>query len=382
MSQVMNKAVHTRLENPVLIMAGGTGGHIFPGLAVAGELRQRDVDVLWLGSSHGMENTLVPKHGYPLESIAIAGLRGRGLKNLLLTPFRLLRAVVQALAVLRRHQPRSVLSMGGFAAGPGGIAAWLTRRPLVVHEQNSIPGLTNRVLAKLARRVLVGFPGAFSGRAEDAGNPVRADIHQLPDPAQRLGQRLDHSVDQRIDQAPTVNSKAINLLVLGGSQGAGSLNVTVPAALAQVSQAVCVRHQCGERHRQATTDAYAGYAIDVQVEPFIDDMACAYGWADLVICRAGALTVAELTAAGVGSLLVPFPFAVDDHQTHNAQHLVSHGAARLCPEDTLDAASLAALVNELLGAPEQLKAMAVNARQLARPEAAARVAEACLEVVS
>ncbi|MFK7955797.1 MAG: undecaprenyldiphospho-muramoylpentapeptide beta-N-acetylglucosaminyltransferase [Lysobacterales bacterium] len=366
MTDAVRHSLHSQLRRPVMIMAGGTGGHIFPGLAVAGELRQRNVDVLWLGSSHGMENTLVPQHGYAIENITIAGLRGRGLKTLLAAPFVLFRAVHQAQKLLRRYQPRCVLSMGGFAAGPGGIAAWLLRRPVVVHEQNSVPGFTNRVLAKLARRVLTGFPDAFEGACIDAGNPVRREIAELPEPAERWAQRVG----------------ALRLLVLGGSQGAASLNKTLPQALSLLPAELPIKivHQCGKNNEQQTRSAYANVGVDAQVDPFLTDMAGAYGWADLIVCRSGALTVAELAAAGVGAVLVPFPFAVDDHQTSNAQFLVELGAARVCQEAQLTPEALAAELTTLLSDRQELKDMAIRARSAARPHAAATVAAACLEV--
>ncbi len=356
----------TPLNSPVLIMAGGTGGHIFPGLAVAGKLRQRNVDVLWLGSSHGMENGLVPRFGYPMERIDITGLRGRGVLTLLLLPFRLCRAVLQAIRILNRYQPRSVLSMGGFAAGPGGLAAWLTRRPLVVHEQNSIPGLTNRVLARLARRVLSGFPSAFPGSAQHVGNPVRDDIAAAPEPQERQ----------------TGEHRPPRVLVLGGSQGAVALNTLVPQAMGGLSldPAPEIRHQCGAGREEATEQAYEQAQVHATVLPFVDDMAEAYAWADLVVCRAGALTIAEVSAMGLASLLVPYPHAVDDHQTHNASYLVKEGAARLCPEGTLTSDGLSAQLDELLSSPELLTEMARLARGLARPDAAEAVAAACLEV--
>lgn len=352
---------------PVLILAGGTGGHIFPGLAVARALRERAVPVLWLGADGGMETRLVPAAGVRLETIPVRGLRGKGGLALLAAPWRLARAVWRAIAVLRKHRPRAVISFGGFAAGPGGLAAWLLRRPLLVHEQNRVPGLTNRVLARLARRVLSGFPDSFAGiEHEHVGNPVRPEIAALPMPAARFEQR----------------GSAIRLLVLGGSQGARALNEAVPAAVAQATRegiVLDVRHQCGEALREAAERAYAEAGVAVSVEPFITDMAAAYAWADLVICRAGALTLAELCAAGLGSLLVPFPQAVDDHQTRNAEFLVAQGAARLVPQDEALASRLAESLRGLAGDRDALLRMAQLARSLAMPEAAERVAEVCLE---
>lgn len=351
---------------PVLILAGGTGGHIFPGLAVAEALRARDVPVVWLGADGAMETRLVPPAGIPLETIAVGGLRGKGILTLLRAPLTLARALWQAMAVLRRLRPRAVLSFGGYAAGPGGLCAWLLRRPLLVHEQNRAPGLTNRVLARLARRVMCGFPGSFAGRAtDDVGNPVRPAIAAIPAPEQRLAGR----------------SGPVNLLVLGGSQGAASLNRALPLALSRLAddQRPRIRHQCGERHAQACREAYAQAGVAAQVEPFIADMAQAYAWADLVVCRAGALTLAELAAAGVGSVLVPFPAAVDDHQTRNADFLAERGAARLVPEGQgFDERVLATLDPLLQDAPRRL-AMARAARAAATPDAAERVADLVIQ---
>lgn len=349
----------------VLIMAGGTGGHIFPGLAVAEALRARGVPVAWLGAAGAMETRLVPAAGIELHTLAIGGLRGKSLATLLLAPFRLLRAVFGALSLLRATKPRAVVSFGGFAAGPGGIAAVLRRTPLLVHEQNRVAGFTNRVLARFARRVLAGFPDVLD-RAEWVGNPVRAEIAALPAPEQRLSGRTGPA----------------RLLVLGGSLGAAALNRALPAALARLAPDLrpSVLHQCGRNHADATRAGYRDAGIEAEVEPFIADMASAYGSADLVVCRAGALTLAELAAAGSASILVPYPHAVDDHQTRNAEFLVECGAAALLPEAQLDPARLAELLNELLGDRERLRAMAIAARACARPDAARAVADACLEV--
>lgn len=351
------------MAGPVLIMAGGTGGHIFPGLAVAAALRARDVPVHWLGAAGGLETRLVPQHGLPLATLPVRGLRGKGLRSLLGAPLMLLRALAAALRVMRTLRPRSVLSLGGYAAGPGGIAAWLLRVPLLVHEQNRLPGMTNRWLAKIARRVLCGFPGAFpaSRKVEVVGNPVRATISALPPPAQRLAGR----------------EGALRLLVLGGSQGARALNLALPQALAARTGRWQVRHQCGERFADEARASYAGAGVAAAVEPFIEDMAAAYGWADLVVCRAGALTVAELAACGVASLLVPFPHAVDDHQTLNAGFLVEAGAAELMPEGSDLAARLGQAL-ERLADRARLAEMGGRARGLARTDAAERVAAACL----
>lgn len=355
--------------SPVLIMAGGTGGHIFPGLAVADALRAQGVPVMWLGARGGLETRLVPPHGIALETVVIGGVRGKGLRMRLLAPLMLARALFQALAALRRVRPRSVLSMGGYAAGPGGLAAWLTRRPLLVHEQNRVPGVTNTWLARMARRVLAGFADAFPAHvhAEWVGNPVRAAIAALAPPAERFAAR----------------DGASRLLVLGGSQGARALNLALPAALARlpVERRPQVLHQCGARGLDEARSAYAAAGVEARVEAFIDDMAGAYAWADLAVCRAGALTVAELCAAGLGALLVPFPFAVDDHQTRNAEAMHHAGAALVVQERELDA-RLETELNDLLDDRPKLLAMANAARTLARPDAAATIAARCLEVAA
>ncbi|MGH8561955.1 MAG: undecaprenyldiphospho-muramoylpentapeptide beta-N-acetylglucosaminyltransferase, partial [Nevskiales bacterium] len=293
-------------------MAGGTGGHVFPALAVAERLRELGHRVVWMGTQAGLEARVVPAHGLPIEWITIAGVRGKGLLTLLLAPLELLRALLQAIGILRRYRPQVVIGLGGFVAGPGGFAAWLLGRPLIIHEQNAIAGLTNRLLARLARRVLEAFPDTFpvSGKRLTVGNPVRPEIAALPPPEQRLAGR----------------SGAVRMLVLGGSLGALALNRGVPQALALLPPELRpdVRHQAGRTLDEANK-AYAAAGLDIQPEAFIEDMAAAYAWADLLVCRAGALTVAELAAAGLPALLIPFPHAVDDHQSANAHYLVSAG---------------------------------------------------------
>ncbi|MEM9301192.1 MAG: undecaprenyldiphospho-muramoylpentapeptide beta-N-acetylglucosaminyltransferase [Pseudomonadota bacterium] len=349
----------------VLIMAGGTGGHIFPGLAVARALEAQAVPVAWLGSRIDMEADLVPGAGIEFHGIRVERLRGQGTLSLLLAPFRLLRSILQAMRVIRAVAPAAVLSMGGFVAGPGGLAAWLLRRPVVVHEQNRVPGLTNRVLAKLAARVMAGFPDAFTRKdVRVVGNPVRTEISSVPPPPERFANRTG----------------ALRLLVLGGSQGARGLNERVPAAIARLPAAARpeVRHQVGARHEATAREAYAAAGVDACVEPFIEDMAAAYGWADLVIARSGALTVAEVAAAGVAAIFVPFPFAVDDHQTRNAEFLAERGAAQVMPERDLDPEVLAAVLVDLDRG--RLEAMGSAARAATRPDAAAAAADVCLEV--
>lgn len=353
------------MSGPVLIMAGGTGGHIFPGLSVAQALRDRDVPVVWLGGPNGMENRLVPAQHIQLETVDFSGVRGKNLTTLLLAPLRLFRAVLQARRLISKHAPRSVLSMGGYAAAPGGIAAWTQRIPLIVHEQNSVAGFSNRLLSRLARHNLTGFPHVFAGRrAQWVGNPVRRSITELAVPAQRFAGR----------------DGPIRVLVLGGSQGARTLNQIVPAALAGLAHGRFeVRHQCGGRDVEAVRSAYEHGGVSSNVVSFIDDMADAYGWADIAVCRAGALTVAELAAAGLGAVFVPFPQAVDDHQTRNARTVVDAGAARLIADADTSAESLAALIDGVCVSRQNLLAMANAARELARPGAVERIVECCLE---
>lgn len=352
---------------PVVIMAGGTGGHVFPALAVAERLRAHGIPVVWMGTQRGLEATLVPKAGIPMEWIGVAGLRGKGLSQKLATPLMLGRALGQAGAILRRLQPQVVLGMGGFASGPGGVMARLLGIPLVVHEQNAIAGLTNRWLSRIAHRVLEAFPQTFppARKAKTVGNPVRENIAALPPPAERFADR---------------NGK-LRLLVVGGSQGARALNQLVPQALALLrhDERPEVWHQAGGQLHEATAVAYQDAGVEARLTPFIEDMAEAYGWADLVVCRAGALTIAELAAAGVGALLVPFPFAVDDHQTANGCFLTQNGAARLVQQADLTAERLAAMLRDLLKDRARLLRMAEAARILAKIEAAEQVALACLE---
>lgn len=351
----------------ILIMAAGTGGHVFPGLAVAEELRARGHTLSWLGTPEGMENRLVPVAGIELDAIAIKGLRGNGLMRWLAAPFVLLRAIWQSAAVIRRRRPDLVVGMGGFVTGPGGLMARLLGVPLLIHEQNALPGLANRLLAPVAQRVLQAFPGSFDNRPrlETVGNPVRREIAELPEPSLRWQDRQG----------------APRLLVVGGSLGAQALNQQVPEALARLSVAVEVRHQAGRGKAEETQASYAKAGIEAVVSAFIDDMAEAYAWCDLVICRAGALTVSELAAAGVPAILVPYPYAVDDHQTHNARFLVEAGAARLLPQGQMSGERLAAEMGQLLADRGVLLGMAQKARSLGKAEAARRMADLCEEAI-
>lgn len=344
-------------------MAGGTGGHVFPALAVAAELRARGCAVHWLGTRRGIEARLVPAQGYPLEFLQVRGLRGKRWGARLRGLAGLLAAGVEALAVLRRIRPQVAVGFGGYAAGPGAIAARLRGVPLVIHEQNAIPGTTNRLLRRLAVRVLCGFPAALPG-ALHTGNPLRAEIAAL------AGR----------DAPPRPGPP--HLLVLGGSLGARALNRALPAALALLpaAQRPLVRHQCGAEHLDEARAAYRAAGVEAEVLAFIDDMAAAYRWADFAVCRAGALTVAELAAAGLPAVLVPYPHAIDDHQYHNARWLEQGGAALVLRESELDPQRLAAVVGEWVAAPAERAARAERARALALPDAAARVADVCLEV--
>ena len=350
----------------VLIMAGGTGGHVFPALAVADVLRSRSCRVVWLGTRRGIEARLVPAAGIPVEWVRVAGLRGKGLGSWLAAPVKLVQALADALGAIRRTRPDVVLGLGGFVAGPGGLAARLLGRPLVIHEQNAIAGLTNRILARFAHTVAEAFPGSFPPGvgAVAVGNPVRQSI-----------EALGAGAGARAPREPR------RLLVFGGSQGAAALNRVVPAALALLAPAErpAVLHQTGRDRREAVASSYAALGVEAEVREFIDDMAAAYAWADLAVSRSGALTVAELAAAGLPGLLVPFPAAVDDHQTKNARFLADRGAAVLLAEDGLTADRLAAELRTLLGAdPRALIAMAEAARRAAAPGAAEQLAELCL----
>lgn len=345
----------------VMVMAGGTGGHVFPALAVARRLRERGHEVFWLGNRKGMEATLVPQAGFDMEWTQITGLRGKGLLNWLRAPLALLRAIVEALAIVRRRQPDVAVGMGGFVSGPGGLATRLTGRPLLIHEQNAVPGLANRSLAKIASTVVEAFPDSFNrSGVRVCGNPVRAEIATLPTPEQRFAGRAG----------------AVRLLVLGGSLGALRLNEMLPQALARIAAESRpeVWHQSGARTLDTARLAYENAGVHARLEPFIDDMAAAYRWADFVICRAGALTLSELAAAGLGALLVPYPYAVDDHQSANARWLQQAGAGQCLKDADFAPEPVAAFLQEL-DRPKALR-MAQAARSLALPNADVCVADA------
>lgn len=344
-------------------MAGGTGGHVFPALAVADEMRRRGWGVVWLGAEEGMETTLVPKHNFALETIRFRGVRGKGVLRWALLPLALLIAFWQSAKVIFRVRPDVVLGMGGFAAFPGGMMASLFNRPLAIHEQNAIPGLANKVLARLADRVYSAFPDALS-KSIWSGNPVRAEIAAVSEPGERFAGR----------------SGPLRLLVVGGSLGAQALNEVVPKALALLPEGDRPRviHQAGQKHIETLKQHYAQAGVSGELVPFVEDMAARYAVADLVICRAGATTLAELACAGVASVLVPFPFATDDHQTANARFLSERGAALLLPQSELTPQRLASLLGGLDRG--QLLDLATNARQLAKPSAAQVVANGCVEL--
>jgi len=356
------------MTRTILIMAGGTGGHIFPALSVADHLRDRGWKVVWLGARTGMEAKIVPQRGYPMAWIRFSGLRGKGLVRAALLPLNLLVAFVQSARAIFAHRPDVVLGMGGYVAFPGGMMASLLHRPLAIHEQNSVAGLTNKVLAGVADRVLAGFPHAFGKRprVDWTGNPVRTEIAYIPPPDVRFAAR----------------SGPLKVLVIGGSLGAQALNEIVPQALAQIPAATrpVVTHQAGAAHVDALKACYAQAGVVAEATAFIDDMAGQYAASDLVICRAGASTIAELAAAGVASVLVPFPHAVDDHQTANARFLADRGAAILIPQSELTAARLAELLTTL--DRERLLAMAQAARAAGKPEATAAVAKVCMELAA
>lgn len=353
----------------VLIMAGGTGGHVIPALSVAKELKVKGYQVHWLGSVQGIENDLVPDAGYPLHRITISGLRGNGLVKKLLAPFQLLKALWQTFKVFRMLKPKVAIGMGGFASGPGGLMALLLRVPLVIHEQNAIPGLTNSTLSKRATFLLQAFEGTFSAlpSAKTVGNPVRQSIVDMPAPEERLANRLGD----------------LNVLVVGGSLGAVAINdVLIEASQELTSAGINIWHQVGKRNYDAVKAGYASHGTtQVKVSDFIGNMADAYSWADVVLCRAGALTVSEIMSAGVASILVPYPYAVDDHQTANAQFLVGAKAGLLLPQNELSKEKLVTLLLELKSDRERVLAMSKSAKTLAKPDAAKTVTHYCIEAL-
>lgn len=360
----------TTQRSPVMIFAGGTGGHVFPALAVAKQIEQQSVPIVWVGTKRGIEAKVVPNAGYKIEWIAVNGLRGKGFVTYILAPFKLAFASLQVTWLLLKHRPCAVLGMGGFVAGPGGLIAALLRKPLIIHEQNAIAGLTNRLLAPFAKRILTGFPSTFVRKnVEVLGNPVRAEISNL----------------QRQYEIAEPNDRSLRVLIIGGSLGAHALNEMVPAAMARLMETLSadtrpeIWHQSGEKKHQFTLQQYESHDVSARVDAFIENMQEAYAWADLVICRAGAITVAELSVAGVGAIFVPYPYAVDDHQTANAAALVNAGAALMVAEKGLTAESLAKVLQDLLSNRNKLRAFADAITAFAKPQAAKDVANVCIQ---
>lgn len=349
----------------LMVMAGGTGGHVFPALAVAEYLRDKGVRIVWLGTRAGIEARLVPEREFEIRWMKISGLRGKGLCRLLSMPFLLVRALMQGLRIVWREKPDALLGMGGFASGPGAISGWLLRKPLLIHEANASAGFTNRLLAPLARRVMTGFPDTegLPGKAEWCGNPVRPEMSAI--------------------EAKANGENGFNILVFGGSQGARVFNTRLPGVLGPLSASAGfhVRHQCGRGNTNTVEDAYGEFQGNVEVEEFIDDMTAAYAWADLVVCRAGAMTVAELCCAGRAAILVPFPHAVGDHQSANARFIADQDAGILLAESQLEEQALAELIQNLGADRARLRSMAARARKLARADATQVVGDACMEVM-
>ncbi|MEE3878573.1 undecaprenyldiphospho-muramoylpentapeptide beta-N-acetylglucosaminyltransferase [Vibrio sp. YYF0003] len=341
----------------LMVMAGGTGGHVFPGLAVAKQLQEQGWEIRWLGTADRMEADLVPKHGIEIDFIKVKGLRGQGVKRLLAAPFQIINAIMQARTHMKQWKPDAVLGMGGYVSGPGGVAAWLSGIPVVLHEQNAVAGLTNQWLSKIAKKVFQAFPGAFP-KAEVVGNPVREDVTQLAEPALRMQGR----------QGP------IRILVMGGSQGARILNQTLPEVMANLGEDYCIRHQAGKGSAQEVQAAYQKHnVVNTEVTEFIDDVAEAYAWADLLVCRSGALTVSEVSAAGVGAIFVPFMHK-DRQQALNADHLVECGAAKMIEQPVFTVESLTEQIQQL--DRKTLLEMAQHARGAAKLDADKTVAQA------
>ncbi|OGT16683.1 MAG: undecaprenyldiphospho-muramoylpentapeptide beta-N-acetylglucosaminyltransferase [Gammaproteobacteria bacterium RIFCSPLOWO2_02_FULL_38_11] len=347
----------------ILIMAGGTGGHVFPALAIAQQLKKKGIEVAWLGTHEGIEATLVPKASIPLYFISIAGFRGKSFLKKLMAPFKIIYSLVQSIQLLRHLQVDKVLGLGGYASGPGGMAAVLLKIPLFIHEQNAIPGTTNKILAHFAKQIMQAFPHTFPEKYHPilTGNPIREDILQLPPPKIRFQHRTG----------------PLRILVLGGSRGAQAINETFPKLASLLPSGFCeIVHQTGSKHFEITKKNYGGI-MAVKLEAFIEDMAAHLAWADIVVCRSGALTVSELAAVGVASILIPFPFAIDDHQTANAAYLVDKGAGILLPQSQLNAKILAELITSF--SRENALEKAKRAFALRLPEASESVVNTLLK---
>ncbi len=359
--------IKTHQVKHVLIAAGGTGGHVYPALAVADYLREQGVKITWVGTAKGLEHRIVPAANIPLEIISISGLRGKGLINLFFVPLKLVLAITQVIKIFLHVKPDVVLGMGGFVSGPCGLAAFVLRKPLFLHEQNAIPGLTNKVLRYFATTTMQAFPNSFKNKNIIAvGNPIRKDISKLSRPEERMAERNDN----------------IRLLIIGGSLGAQALNESVPQAILEVSKTIEINvwHQTGKNKCDATIETYKQLNVEAKITEFIEDMAEAYAWADLIICRAGALTISELANAGVAAILVPYPYAVDDHQTANAAYLTKVGAAILIQQDQLIPKLQESILELLQTGRTKLIEMAKAAHELSKPNATQDVAEICLGV--
>jgi len=361
----------TNNNKTMMIMAGGTGGHVYPALAVADVLKLNGFNVVWLGNENSFESDVVPTAGYKMEFITISALRGKNIFSLITMPFKILSSIFQVMTLFKKHNPAFVLGMGGYVSGPGAVAARLLKIPLIIHEQNSIPGLTNRIVSRFATKILIAFPNVFSKQLTTVytGNPIRESISKLPEPKLRFAERTGN----------------IKLLVIGGSLGAKYLNDTIPASISLLSeqQKLDVWHQAGKGKQSETLTAYQQKNIKAKVDEFIVDMDQAYYWADFVICRAGAMTVSELSNAGVASILVPYPYAVDDHQTHNAEFLVEANAAIMAQQADLSVSFLANLLSDIIvKGRSYLLTMANNAYALAKPDATNQVATICMEAAN
>ncbi len=372
MNQDKSKKTH-KITPKIIIVAGGTGGHVMPALAVAEYFQAQGYDIHWLGTKLGIEHRLVPQNHIPISYIDISGLRGKGLKKLIFAPLKIFKAILQTISILKKHRPVLVLTMGGYVSGPAGIGAWLLRMPLVVHEQNAIAGFTNKILARFAKQVFTAYPNALPQAQHKSiltGNPLRQILLQD-------NQVTTTSPDSQPD------SKAVNILIFGGSQGALKLNQVTPEAMAlfTLDKRPQIWHQSGENHLSLTQTCYQSVGVEAKIMTFIDDMVSAYQWADIVICRSGALTVAEVSQMGKPCIFIPFPQAVDDHQTYNARYLSDEGAAILLPESDLSAQKLYQAINTLLDPGNRAK-MAVKAKRLAKPDATKQVAEQCIKLIS
>ncbi|MDH1363006.1 undecaprenyldiphospho-muramoylpentapeptide beta-N-acetylglucosaminyltransferase [Acinetobacter johnsonii] len=358
----MTEATQTKPKH-VMMMAAGTGGHVFPALAVAKELQQQGCQVSWLATPTGMENRLLKNHDIPIYQIDIQGVRGNGLVRKVLAPFKILKATLSAMRYMKQLKVDAVAGFGGYVAGPGGLAARALGIPVIIHEQNAIAGFTNTQLSRIAQTVCQAFPNTFAAQDKivTTGNPVRKEITEILNPSWRYQEREKAGLPLRV-------------LIVGGSLGAQALNERIPEALKQLNVPLSVYHQCGQNHAEATQARYADAPeqLQVEVQPFIEDMAQAYSDADLIICRAGALTVTEIATAGVAAVFVPLPSAVDDHQTANAKFLANIGAAKICPQASMTPESLKALLLPLMNR-QLLSEMAVKARQQAQPDATQHV---------